>query len=191
MKRILIVLVCCLIPCLSLAHNALSARYFLEATNQGSLLTINLSQTEVNHVMMLRFDKDYLEKLSLKEWKELVVNYIKEGFVLKIDGKKIELGKGGIRLGDHQTDLKFVLNPISEHTKNIFVHITSFQENRDHQTIFVYKIGSKKNKVILSKRNQYKSKISLKETKQSPLLWLGLLLWFTSTIYGVYWFFIR
>ncbi|WP_405610588.1 hypothetical protein [Polaribacter sp. Asnod1-A03] len=161
MNKFLIGIIFLVIPFMSFAHNPLSAKYYLEATPSGSLLTINLSQSGINHLMTQKFSEEYFENIDEKAWKELIVNYIKEHFTLNVDGVKITLAKGGIRLGDHQTDLKFILPPLPLEPKNIFVHIPAFKENGKHQTIFAYNILGKVDKVILSDKNNFKADINL------------------------------
>ena len=149
------------IPFISFAHNSLSARYYLESTPSGSVLTINLSQTGVNQLMSEKYNEEYFLNLDEKAWKELIVNYVKENFTLKVDGVKIALAKGGIRLGNHQTDLKFILPALPQKPNAIFVNIPAFKENGKHQTILAYNILGKANKVILNQQNNYKANIDL------------------------------
>lgn len=161
MNKFVIGIIFWVIPFISFAHNPLSARYYIETTPSGSVLTINLSQSGINHLMTKKFDEDFFENVDEKAWKELIVNYIKEKFTLKVDGEKVVLGKGGIRLGSHQTDLKFVLPFISTESKDISIDIPAFKENGEHQTIFAYNINGKTDKVILSEQNNYKAHINL------------------------------
>lgn len=137
-------------------HNPLSARYHLKAGEQGSSLTINLSQDGVNHLYSKIYEKEKLEKISQKEFKEWIVDYIKNNFNLSIDEQKVALKKGGIKLGSHQTDLKFVLPPITKKVEKMKVHIPAFSENDNHQTIFSYDIKGQTDHKVLSAYNDYR-----------------------------------
>ncbi|XMO88272.1 hypothetical protein AAFN75_08245 [Algibacter sp. AS12] len=161
MNKFLIGIIFLVIPFMSFGHNPLSARYYLEATPSGNVLTVNLSQSGINHLMTQKFSEAYFENIDEKAWKELIVSYIKENFNLNVDGIEIALTKGGIRLGSHQTDLKFVLPPFSQAPKHFFIEIPAFKENGKHQTIFAYNINGKADKVILSEQNNFKANINL------------------------------
>jgi len=154
-------------PLLSFGHNPLSARYHFEAGENASLLTINLSQDGVNNFLSKKFDREELSNFSGKELEIIIVEYIKDNFSMSAEGKKIELDKGGIKLGNHQTDLKFVLPPFSNSVDDFDIDISAFKENSNHQTIFSYKIFEKNDHVILSNLNDYKSTVSLSSIQQS------------------------
>jgi len=162
-------------PIFSFGHNPLSSRYHLEAGEQASLLSINLSQNGVNNALLKKYSKEHFEELNKKEFEELIVSYIKNNFNLSIDQKKLSLKKGGIKSGSHQTDLKFVLPPISKDIKKIDIAIPAFKENEDHQTIFSYHINSKSDHIILSSKNDYKSTIIF-QTSASTDSWLWFVL---------------
>lgn len=138
-------------------HNPLSARYYLESNNKVSLLTINLSQDGVNSALYKIHGKEKLSVLSRAELEKLIVDYIKSNFNLEIDGKEIVLNEGGIKFGSHQTDLKFVLPPISPAFDKMEIGISAFKENVDHQTIFTYDIQGLKDRAILKSKNNYKA----------------------------------
>jgi hypothetical protein len=80
---------------------------------------------------------------------------------LILETRKITLDEGGVKLGNHQTDLKFVVPPIPEKIEKILVHIPAFQENENHQTIFAFKTKRKSRYKILSPQNDYQSEIFL------------------------------
>lgn len=163
MKLYIIGLIVLISPLITFAHNPLSARYHLTGTDAGSALAINLSQDGVNTALLKHYNQDYLNALSEQAFKELVVEYVKGNFHLSIDGKEMILGEGGIKLGAHQTDLKFVLPPIQSKPKKLEVNISAFKENGNHQTIFVYNINGLKGKEILSEHKGFDAKILLNE----------------------------
>ncbi len=151
-------------PTLTLAHNPLSARYHWQAGEQGSLLTINLSQDGINLALLQTHEQEELERLSQQVFEELIVDYLKANFSLKVNEQQMTLQKGGIKLGSHQTDLKFVLPAITQPLVNLDIAIPAFQENGNHQTIFSYAVGGRTDRVILSEYNDYKASISLQDS---------------------------
>ncbi|AWV97526.1 hypothetical protein [Arcticibacterium luteifluviistationis] len=171
MKYFIIGLILSISPLFSFGHNSLSAKYQLEAGENASLLTISLSQDGMNQVLIKEHGRQKLENLDKKELEELIVNYIKKHFELTIDKKVMDLKDGGIKLGSHQTDLKFILPPISKNAENLEINISAFKENENHQTIFYYLIYDKGGHLILSNINDYQADLSLKDDSSKNLIW--------------------
>lgn len=172
MKHIILGLTLFVSPFLVIAHNPLSATYHFEAGKDASVLSINLSQDGVNKILIDKYGSDEMNLISQKKFKELIVDYIKSNFNLTIDEQPIILNKGGIKLGTHQTDLKFVLPPLPNDFTIFHIKIPAFKENGNHQTIFSYKMSGKKDKVILDKKNNYEASIRLSpQVFNSNWLW--------------------
>ncbi len=157
-------------PLIIFGHNPLSARYSLKAGVQASILNINLSQVGINQLLLKKYGVNKLNQINSIELKELIVDYIKNNFHFSINEKAIPLKNGGIRLGNHQTDLRFMLPAIANDVEDFFVHIPAFQENNNHQTIFSYQLSGKQNRVILGKKNNYQASVNLAE-KGDELGW--------------------
>lgn len=153
------------------AHNPLSARYHLEAGTQASVLTINLSQDGVNQALLQTHDRQVLEALPRKQFEELIVDYVKRFFSLSVNNRKVVLQQGGIKLGAHQTDLKFVLPAFTEQIEEIDVHIPAFKENDDHQTIFSYTLEGETDHVILAIDNSYRATVKLHTAEPTKKHW--------------------
>ncbi len=179
MKNLIIGLVLSISPLFLLAHNPLSARYYLHAGEQASILNISLSQAGVNQALLKKYGQDELHQMEQKEFKEVIIAYLKEHFYLAINQQEIKLEEGGIKLGNHQTDLKFVLPPLPKEVVEIAVRIPAFQENDQHQTIFSYNLFGEVDKLILGTKNDYQARVKLKEASESSFyFWpiqLGLL----------------
>ena len=160
-------------PSYSFGHNPLSARYHLEAGEQASLLTVNLSQDGINQALLQTHDQQELEGMNQKQFEALIVDYVKRNFSLSVNDQEITLQKGGIKLGSHQTDLKFVLPAFIEQIEHVDVDIPAFNENENHQTIFSYNIAERAEHVILSLNNNYKSSINFQAAaSENSYLWL-------------------
>ncbi|MEM9824235.1 MAG: DUF6702 family protein [Bacteroidota bacterium] len=158
-------------PILSFAHNPLSARYHFEVGAEVSLLTISLSQDGVHQALIKGYGRERLEVSTEKEYKELLVAYVKKNFQLQIDQTKMVLKQGGLKLGSHQTDLKFVLPPIARKITQMEVTITAFQENEHHQTIFTYPIDGKTKYVVLNASNDYQATVRLRGGGSTVYRW--------------------
>lgn len=159
------------------AHNPLSARYHFEAGSLASELTISLSQDGVNQALLQTHDRKELEALPRNAFEELIVAYLKSNFNLSVNGLPVTLGQGGVKLGDHQTDLRFVLPAFTAAVDNIDVHIPAFRENDHHQTIFSYAVDGKAGHVILREDNDFHATVafqsSVLSTDYSLLVVLG------------------
>ncbi|MDP5078103.1 MAG: hypothetical protein NWQ19_08410 [Nonlabens sp.] len=181
MPKTLIRLIFIISPLLMWSHNPLSSTYNLEIGANASLVSINLSQDAVNSALLKTHALSYLNGLERNEFEELVVAYVKANFNLTIDGTQIMLEKGGVKLGSHQTDLKFVLPPYPKKINDITIYIPAFKENGKHQTIFRYTVYDKQSRVILSQDNDYRAEIVI--TPAEP----GLLghKWFAYSVVAV------
>lgn len=156
----------------SFGHNPLSARYFLEVNENATILTINLSQDGINNVLIEKLGKETFNQLELEQLKEQIFQYIRSNFYLSIDGEIIPLQEGGIKLGNHQTDLKFILSPLLQRPESIKIDIPAFQENDHHQSIFSYSIYGLNDHVVLDSSNNYKSIISFSNSTSRSWLWI-------------------
>lgn len=164
MKKIIVLLLMLMVSVQTLyAHNPLSAMYYLEVKNNISILNINLSQNGLNAALKKHYPKLKLEGLSELDYKQLTAKYLKENFYLEINGQSIHLLEGGIKLGNHQTDAKFITTKLPATFKNLNVHIKSFIENENHQTVFSLLLNGNTSKVILNKKNEYSASVTFKD----------------------------
>ena len=138
------------------AHNPLVSRFELKASlEQGALLDIYLTQAGVHNALEKTYPKLDFTKLSIEAYKKLVVKYIRAHTELIADGKTLTIGVGAIKLGNHETDLRFYIQNYPEKVKKLVVNIDAFKENENHQTIFWWYTPEKTDKVILSAKNDY------------------------------------
>jgi len=173
MNKFLIGLLILINPIILSAHYPLSAKYYFEASDEISILNIYLSQDGLERAMIAQYSVDEINSLSTAEYKELIVGYVRGNFNLEVDGKAVELLEGGIKLSDHQTDLKFIASPIKRDFVELDIDITAFSENEGHQTIFSYDLFGTSDKVILSAKNNFKSSIAQGTQKpEAGFLWL-------------------
>ncbi|WP_158977533.1 hypothetical protein [Cellulophaga sp. L1A9] len=164
MQKILLGLLLLISPLFLLAHNPLSAMYRLETKNDGGVLHVFLTQAAVNKALVAIHGTDVMNTVSEKEFKELIVSYIKENFKLAINNVDIQLKKGGIRYGSHETDLTFITSEIPTVINNVALEITSFKNNEYHQTIFYLRKNDGTNeKIILNSKNNFKTKIDFEK----------------------------
>ena len=169
------------------AHNPLSASFFLEGKENFGLLNISISQTGLHEVVKKKFSEKEIEALSAEAYKKFVVQYIKENFSLIIDDTHITLFDGGIKLGNHQTDIKFITSQLPLEFETINVKIDAFRENDDHQTIFSVSLNGYKDKVILGENNEYNGSFNTSDKKVSSSAMLPIASG-TNTSFNYLWF---
>ena len=163
MKKIVFLFLCLVVSLQTIkAHNPLSAMYYLEVKEDINILNISLSQTGLNEALKKHYKNVDFNKLLGIEYKKLAVKYIKDNFYLKINKSEVILQDGGIKLGNHQTDLKFVLRELPETFKILTVKINAFIENKNHQSIFSLRLNGKTSKIILSQNNNYSASVTIK-----------------------------
>lgn len=164
MKRVIILLLILIVSIQTIhAHNPLSAMYYLEVKENINILNINLSQTGFHEALKKQYSKTNFEELPLTEYKQLAVNYLKENFHLVVNGTRIQLLDGGLKLGSHQTDAKFITSELPKTFESLEIKIQAFTENEQHQTVFSLLLNGKTSKVILNKKNDYSASVIFKD----------------------------
>lgn len=145
------------------AHNPLSALYYLEVKKDFSIITINLSQNGLHEALRKHYSDMDLEGLSDVDYKQLAVKYVKENFELKINKNDIQLLEGGVKLGSHQSDMKFITTTLPKRFKHLDVNIKAFSENEHHQTVFSLLLNGHTSKVVLNESNNYERSVVFKD----------------------------
>lgn len=162
------------------AHNPLSAAYYLEINQEFGILNVSLSQAGFQEALAKHYSNLDLVALSADEYKLLAVKYIKENFNLEINGNRITLLNGGLKLGNHETDLKFITSELPKTVETLNLNIYAFSENEHHQTVFSVLLNGETSKVILSEKNKYSTTVLFennkmiidKEQSQTNYLWI-------------------
>ncbi|MEO9805217.1 MAG: hypothetical protein ABJF04_18310 [Reichenbachiella sp.] len=167
----------------AVAHNAKIATFTLRDTGAGWMIEMNFAQAGVDAAMIEEHGKQNLEGLSQRVYQDLVVDYVKSNFNLIVDGKRINLETGGIMMGSHQTDLKFVLPNLPLQPTKAFVYIPMFGTTYNQTNLFrIYRGGKNITKFFLSEDNDFKVDLTFtpdgvlaveKETQDNKILMLG------------------
>lgn len=167
----------------TVAHNTKIATFTLRDTGAGWLVEMNFAQAGVDATMIEIHGSEKLENLDKKSYQNLIVQYVKSNFILTVDGEEIKLRNGGIMLGSHQTDLKFVLPEMPAHPEKAQVHIPMFGNTYNHTNLFrIYRGGKNITKFFLSEDNDFEVKLAFtqegivaleKHTNDNPYLMLS------------------
>ncbi|WP_158978718.1 hypothetical protein [Cellulophaga sp. L1A9] len=148
-----------------LAHNPLSALYYLELKDNLGILSISVSQDGLNEALKKQYLTEDFTTITTEKYKELAVRYIKDHFDLTLNNEVFLLNDRGIKLGNHQTDFKFLTDNLPKDIRTIAISIDAFGENDQHQTIFSVALGTLKDKVILNVDNDYKATLHVENNK--------------------------
>lgn len=149
----------------ALAHNPLSAMYYLEVKDNLGILNISLSQAGFQEALNKHYPDTEFDRLSEAEYKQLAVAYVKDNFYLRVNGNRIDLLNGGLKLGSHQTNLKFITSALPKDFSTLDITISAFKENEHHQTILSWSLHGETDKVILTENNDYSASIRFEDNK--------------------------
>ncbi|MFI8604120.1 hypothetical protein ACIGCP_06650 [Cellulophaga baltica] len=164
-KHVLAILFVLLSYSSAMAHNPLSALYYLELKDNLGILSISVSQDGLNEALKKQHPLEDFTTITTIKYKELAVQYIKDNFDLRLNNFEYPINDGGIKLGNHQTDIKFILDDLPKAISTIIISIDAFRENDQHQTIFSVALGTLKDKVILHEDNDYKATLHIENNK--------------------------
>lgn len=110
------------------AHSPNVASFALEQTAQGWWLEACFPQIALDRALRGWLGDEAVESLSPTAWREAAVAYLKRTVQIRADGAPVALGAGGIRLGEHETDLRLSLPGLPAGARALEVTITSFSE---------------------------------------------------------------
>ena len=148
-----------------MAHNPLQSSLKLSIYEQSGILEVNLAQYGVEQALVKKYPDLNLKSTTPKDFKELLINYLKENILISVNGQQLKIGKGAIKLGNHQTDLKFQLDNIPEDPKCMDVDIHCFQENEKQQNFFKIAYKGLNVREKLTKENDFKAKFTITESE--------------------------
>ena len=118
------------------AHNPSQSSLKLSIYEQSGILEINLAEYGVEQALLKKYPDLDLKSIVLKDYKELIINYLKENINIAVNGQQLKIGKGAIKLGGHQTDLKFQIDNIPQDPQYVDVYAPCFKENEKQQNFF-------------------------------------------------------
>lgn len=142
------------------AHDPFSARFELHTNHkEGALLHIYLSQVSVHKTLIGVHPQVDFEKVEADQYKEMVVAYLKDHITIHGDGIEMNIGVGAIRLGSHQTELKFHLKNYPDHVERLEVAIDAFGESKRQHSVFWWYTSEKSSRLVLSSVNGFSGKM--------------------------------
>ncbi|ANQ47476.1 hypothetical protein MY04_0093 [Flammeovirga sp. MY04] len=147
------------------AHNPKIATYNLRDTGIGWYLEMSFARSTLDKQMIQLHGEDLVKNSTKAEYQKLIVNYLMDHIFIEADGTDLAFGQGGIRLGDHQTDLKYIIKSLSD-PQHLNVKINTFEEERNHTNLFrIYKGDVQIGKYFLSEENQFSTQFMIENDK--------------------------
>ncbi len=162
MKRQLILIVLVILSFESaFAHNPRIASFTLRDAGIGWYLEMSFARSAVDAEMIDIHGEELLTTIEKEEYQRFFMEYVYDHIHIVQDGEVIELGAGGIRLGNHQTDLKFPLRELTD-PHHLDIAINLFEDEHNQVNLFrIYRGGESLHKVFLSEDNDFKTSFRL------------------------------
>ncbi|RDH44997.1 DUF6702 family protein [Zooshikella ganghwensis] len=98
-------------------------------------------------------------KSNMEEKKKLLGWYLLKKMSIKVRGENIALNVNDVRLGSHETNISINMLNMPKEISDLEIKITAMSETRNQQNVVLLKSKDKKEKVILSKKNNFKYKV--------------------------------
>ena len=176
------------------AHNPQQSSLKLIIFENNGFLNISLSQYGIEQALIKKYPNLDLSSVEPNDFKELLIKYLKEHIILSVDGHQLKIGKGVIKLGNHQTDLKFEINNFPENPKSMNADVSCFQENERQNNFFTILYKGLTTRAKLEKNNNFKCKFTFSNSeiyvntvdsyslKHNMTLWINIFSIFILTI---------
>ena len=110
------------------AHAPNVATYELGRIGGVWTLDVHLATAGMHEALKQRHPERALSELEPRAYEALLVAAIEQGTAIELEGVPVRLGEGGVRLGAHQTDLRFVLEGAPAEVTRVRARIDALSE---------------------------------------------------------------
>lgn len=128
---------------------------------RGWLLSMHLPSTALYAATVIGLDPTARSALTERAFKARAVAYLKRHVRVTRGDQPIALGSGGIRLGPHQSDLRFLLVGMPVDGGPLTVEIDAFSED-GHQSNVLKVRGAQRQTVTLTADRDYRATVRLR-----------------------------
>ncbi|MUU78418.1 hypothetical protein [Winogradskyella endarachnes] len=146
------------------AHNPQQSSFKLFLTENNNILEISLSQYGIEQAFLKKYPELDLSSIEPNKFKELLIKYLKENILIFANDQQLNFGAGIIKLGSHQTDLKFRINNLKDTPREIKVKAICFQENEKQNNFFTIAYKGLNARAKLYNKNNFKAKFIINES---------------------------
>ncbi|WP_258105130.1 hypothetical protein [Marinoscillum sp. MHG1-6] len=193
-RKIFIVILGMCVVVVGYAHSPNLATFQLKQYNQVWVLEGSFAQFGLNEAMKSHYPELNLSELTSREFKKKAMAYLREGIEVSYPyGKLLRLGEGGIKIGSHQTDVRFVVDDPLADLGALKIVIRCMSENTHQQNVFLYPKSTGIKHRVLSNSNgfTYDPKVSpVEENNKEGLSHAGVTLpaIVLLMVLGLFWF---
>ncbi|MGI0116001.1 DUF6702 family protein [Zooshikella sp. RANM57] len=144
---------------LTYSHTNFISFYNIILTPGSSYIHGSFAQQGVDIALRIYYGKERYSKLNIKEKEKLLGRYLLNNISIKIGGEKIVLDVNDVRFGRHETNVNINMLNVLKKVNELDVKITAMSEIGNQQNVVVLKFENKKEKIILSRKNNFKYKV--------------------------------
>lgn len=129
--------------------------------------TISCAQAGLHQAVITNYPELKNTPITDKTYKEAVVDYLKKTVELTAnDFREVTLGKGGVRLGSHQSDMKFELQNMPDDIRQFKIVVRSMNENVHHVNLVKIYSEEGPRTLFLNSANKFEESIDFSEQKR-------------------------
>ncbi|WP_020409466.1 hypothetical protein [Hahella ganghwensis] len=154
----------------SFAHSHHSFMSFFNV-NQGLDMQWRLSAVLARSSVTEEFARQNLDLSDSEDataiLEQKLADYLINTISMKMDGHTTKLRLESINLGSHETRAVFTLEGIPNKFKILEASIQSFADGRNHHNILTLIVDAKKNRQILSHKNDFTAEFELNQSLAS------------------------
>lgn len=153
MKYLLGIFIAILLSNTASAHDHNLATFSIYKNSGVWLLKIDFTTSTMLESLEMNNDST---QVSNKKIKEAMVQYLKEHIFLKInDSVEVKLDKGGIKYGNHSSEVIFILKGFYEDWNTLTVDLPAFEENKKQSNLIRIQDSTGKYKAFLNSENNF------------------------------------
>ena len=146
------------------AHNTQQSSFKLFLSGDDSFIEIVLSQYGIEQALIKKYPDLNLKLINPNDFKELLIQHLKQNILISENGKPLKIGSGLIKMGSHQTDVKFKVDNIKGSPELLDIKAPCFQENEKQNNIFTVEYNGLSARAKLNKENMFQAKYIFNES---------------------------
>lgn len=157
MKKYILLSIVLLASLTVFAHGSKSSSFFLAESLPGVWnIQVGASSAAFQYEYIALNDKKSLDNLDPEDFKQWIIDHLKNTIIIKVNGEIISLGNGFVKLG-HQTSAKILAENMPNTVESISVQNLGFSKGlKNHKSHFkVIRSGDYSEKFILNTDNKY------------------------------------
>jgi len=139
----------------SRAHNPNNTALSLIQEKGLWSLHLLISQQGAHEALQHHYKKVDLHLLSKADYQKKYMQYVRDKLIIWVDTQRIQLGSGGIKLGKHQTEIRWLLPTFPLAYETLKMEVNVFCENPSQHTMVRITDGNKRFRKLLHKKNGF------------------------------------